>query len=74
MLVKLFKYLLVMKPFKQTLLYKTLLGFFLFLVIYTVNAQSNPKSDKPFVVVLDAGHGGKDSGNRGNGYYEKKLL
>jgi N-acetylmuramoyl-L-alanine amidase len=73
MLVKLFKYLLVMKPFKQTLLYKTLWGFFLFLVIYTVNAQSNPKSDKPFVVVLDAGHGGKDSGNRGNGYYEKKI-
>lgn len=73
MLVKLFKYLLVMKPFKQTPLYKTLLGFSLFLAIYTVNAQSNPKPDKPFVVVLDAGHGGKDSGNRGNGYYEKKI-
>lgn len=29
--------------------------------------------DKIFVVVLDAGHGGKDSGNRGNGYYEKKI-
>ena len=29
--------------------------------------------DKPFVVVLDAGHGGHDSGNRGNGYYEKKI-
>lgn len=28
---------------------------------------------KPFVVVLDAGHGGKDSGNRGNGYYEKNI-
>ena len=27
--------------------------------------------NKPFVVVLDAGHGGHDSGNRGNGYYEK---
>ena len=26
-----------------------------------------------FTVVLDAGHGGKDSGNRGNGYYEKKI-
>ncbi len=22
---------------------------------------------------MDAGHGGKDSGNRGNGYYEKKI-
>lgn len=29
--------------------------------------------NKPFVVVLDAGHGGHDSGNRGNGYYEKNI-
>lgn len=29
--------------------------------------------EKPFVVVLDAGHGGHDSGNRGNGYFEKKI-
>ena len=28
--------------------------------------------EKPFVVVLDAGHGGHDTGNR-NGYYEKKI-
>ena len=26
-----------------------------------------------FVVVLDAGHGGHDSGNTGNGYLEKKI-
>src|SRR5690606_21452732 len=26
-----------------------------------------------FVVVLDAGHGGDDPGNRGNGYYEKDI-
>ena len=31
-----------------------------------------PIKDK-FVVVLDAGHGGKDSGNRGNGFYEKDI-
>ncbi|MGB0366588.1 MAG: N-acetylmuramoyl-L-alanine amidase family protein [Flavobacteriaceae bacterium] len=30
-----------------------------------------PRDD--FVVVLDAGHGGKDTGNRGNGYYEKHI-
>lgn len=30
-------------------------------------------SKEQFVVVLDAGHGGKDSGNRGNGYYEKHI-
>ena len=35
------------------------------------NIKINP--NKKFIVVLDAGHGGKDSGNRGNGYYEKKI-
>ena len=33
-------------------------------------AQAN---SNVFVVVLDAGHGGKDTGNRGNGYYEKHI-
>lgn len=28
---------------------------------------------KKFKIVLDAGHGGKDSGNRGNGYSEKNI-
>jgi N-acetylmuramoyl-L-alanine amidase len=28
---------------------------------------------KNFVVVLDAGHGGHVSGNRGNGYSEKNI-
>ena len=37
-----------------------------------VTASVDPVKNKTFVVVLDAGHGGKDSGNRGNGYYEKK--
>ena len=32
-------------------------------------AQEKPK----FVVVLDAGHGGNDPGNRGNGYKEKDI-
>lgn len=38
-----------------------------------VTASVDPVKNKTFVVVLDAGHGGKDSGNRGNGYYEKKI-
>lgn len=34
-------------------------------------AAENPI--KPFVVVLDAGHGGHDHGNKGNGYKESEI-
>ena len=44
-----------------------LLGTF----INPLKAQNS--SIKNFVVVLDAGHGGHDSGNRGNGYSEKDI-
>ena len=43
------------------------LGFF------SNTLYANYLSKKTFVVVLDAGHGGHDSGNRGNGYYEKTI-
>ena len=33
----------------------------------------NSLSNITFIVVLDAGHGGHDSGNRGNGYFEKTI-
>lgn len=33
----------------------------------------NNNTIKPFLVVLDAGHGGHDSGNRGLGYIEKDI-
>ena len=49
----------------------TLLLCFILLGSSEVFAQQN--TDKPFVVVLDAGHGGHDSGNRGNGYFEKTI-
>ncbi|MEK9613633.1 MAG: N-acetylmuramoyl-L-alanine amidase [Flavobacteriaceae bacterium] len=38
-----------------------------------ISINAFQSKEKPFVVVLDAGHGGHDSGNRGNGYYEKKI-
>ncbi len=38
-------------------------------IITSVNAQEKKK----FIVVLDAGHGGHDPGNRGNGYKEKDI-
>ena len=44
-----------------------------FLLLLPIKNFSQSKDSKPFVVVLDAGHGGHDSGNRGNGYFEKKI-
>jgi N-acetylmuramoyl-L-alanine amidase len=38
-----------------------------------VVSDDAPAPSNPFVVVLDAGHGGHDPGNLGNGYMEKNI-
>ncbi len=47
----------------------TVLTCFVTLVSYCYGVPPS----KPFVVVLDAGHGGHDPGNRGNGLFEKTI-
>ena len=58
---------------RSKLLFVLLFPFFLFAQAIITESKVNSDYPKPFVVVLDAGHGGHDSGNRGNGYYEKKI-
>lgn len=56
---------------------KSIVAFFIllfFLPLTCIIAEEGKKSpDDPFVVVLDAGHGGHDPGNLGNGYLEKNI-
>ena len=48
----------------------TIVVIFSFLFLTTTLVYSQ---DKKFIVVLDAGHGGNDPGNIGNGYREKTI-
>lgn len=43
-----------------------------FSLVFSVSSVYANKS-KPFIIVLDAGHGGKDSGNSHHGFVEKEI-
>ena len=66
--------------FNSTLIKSMFMRFLIFHLVTLLNLgffsntlYAHYFSKKTFVVVLDAGHGGHDSGNRGNGYYEKTI-
>ncbi len=52
---------------------KHILVFILFTFITSLTSSLFSQSEAKFIVVLDAGHGGGDPGNLGNGYREKDI-
>ena len=48
----------------------TILSFVCFIIVLTFSLPNNAQSNDKFVVVLDAGHGGKDSGTPGTKRYK----
>ena len=59
--------------FLGTVRHLVLVSIVFALPLATLFPQKSQDKDM-FTVVLDAGHGGKDSGNRGNQYYEKHIV
>jgi len=51
----------------------SILLLFITILFFSSFINNNNNTMKPFIVVLDAGHGGYDPGNTGNGYKEKDI-
>lgn len=58
---------------KQNIFFLFLCPLLLVTQPFRAESVTAPEKEPPFIVVLDAGHGGHDPGNLGNGYLEKQI-